>query len=123
MFKSMKLNTFCICFRGLKLGPNPHLGVVSRSLPIDFNGHFIQPQLVLQFLVIKLFSSSLTIKTGFNAVGMQYVSITPSAMSFLKGYSYQKPLFWEKRQPRKAMLSASVPPLPPTGFVMLLMLS
>lgn len=56
MFKSTELNKFCICFRGLKLGPNPPLSEASRSLPIDFNKLFIQPVLGLKVFVIKLLS-------------------------------------------------------------------
>lgn len=56
MLKSTKLNKLCICFRGLKLGPNPPLSEASRSLPIDFNQLFIQPLLGLKSFVIKLSS-------------------------------------------------------------------
>lgn len=76
MFKSTKLNKFCICFRGLKLGPNPPLREVSRSLPIDFNRLFIQPPLGLRLFVIKFFLSLLIMQTGFGEAGKHYMSLT-----------------------------------------------
>lgn len=82
MFKSTKLNKFCICFRGLKLGPNPPFRETSRSFPIDFNKLFIQPPLGLKLFVIKLLSFFSVMQTGFDEAGMHYMSVKTRDMSF-----------------------------------------
>lgn len=100
MFRSTKLNKFCICFRGLKLGPSPPLSEASRSLPIDFNGLFIQPLLGLKFIVIKLLSffPDNADRFWWSWHAVHVTSITPWDTSFWKGCRYPEPLPWEQEQ-------------------------
>lgn len=95
MFKSSKLNKFCICFRGLKLGPSEKPAGAFPLTSISFSSSL---HLILSYLWLNFFPSLLMMQTGFDEAGMHYMSITTWDMSFWKGCRYPEPLSWEQGQ-------------------------